>query len=220
MVSRLDAQKGFDLLLDAAPRLIDRGARFVVQASGDDALAIRLRSLAAARPYQFAFVERFDRAMARRIYGGADAFLMPSRFEPCGQSQMIAMRYGTPPIVHATGGLRDTVADEHDRPGQGTGFAFRWLTADGLIWACEQALDRFEARDRRPLGWDALVERAMTVDFDWLNGPAPRYLAAYARAVDLRRSSLPTARTGRGRASVPRGSGPGRGAVRCGPGSG
>jgi starch synthase len=220
MVSRLDAQKGFDLLLDAAPRLIDRGARFVVQASGDHALAIRLRSLAAARPYQFAFVERFDRPMARRIYAGADAFLMPSRFEPCGQSQMIALRYGTPPIVHATGGLRDTVVDEQDRPGEGTGFAFRWPTTDGLVGACEQALDRFEAGDPGPLGWDALVDRAMAVDFDWLNGPAPLYLAAYVRAVDLRRSSLRTARTGRGRASVSRGSGSGRGAVRCDPGSG
>jgi starch synthase len=225
MVSRLDAQKGYDLLLDAAPGLIDRGARFVIQANGDQALASRFRALVAARPYQVSFVERFDRAMARRIYAGADLFLMPSRFEPCGQSQMIALRYGTPPIVHATGGLRDTVADEHDRPGEGTGFAFRWPTADGLAWACEQAIGRFEARAPGPLGWDALVDRAMAVDFDWLTGPAPRYLAAYRRAIDLRRTMPRTSRrtsrrTDRTEASVSRGRRSCRGAVRCDPGSG
>jgi starch synthase len=217
MVGRLDQQKGFDLVLDAAPRLIDRGARLVVQASGDQALAIRLRALAAARPYQVSFVERFDRTMARRIYAGADAFLMPSRFEPCGQSQMIALRYGTPPIVHATGGLRDTVIDEHDRPGEGTGFAFRWPTVGGLEWACEQAIDRFEARETGPLGWDAIVARGMAVDFDWLTGPAPRYVEAYSRAIELRRGEGGSTGT---RASDTRRARPSRGAVRCDSGSG
>jgi starch synthase len=221
MVGRLDRQKGFDLVVDAAPRLLDRGARLVVQASGDRDLAAELRALAAARPYQVAFVERFDRAMARRIYAGSDAFLMPSRFEPCGQSQMIALRYGTPPIVHATGGLRDTVVDEHDQPGQGTGFAFRWPTAAGLVWACEQAIERFEAHEPGPLGWDAIVARGMAVDFDWLTGPAPQYVAAYSRAIqlrrELRRGAPPAGRAG---ASVTRSSRSARGTVRCGPGSG
>jgi starch synthase len=221
MVGRLDRQKGFDLVVDAAPRLLDRGARLVVQASGDRDLAAELRALAAARPYQVAFVERFDRAMARRIYAGSDAFLMPSRFEPCGQSQMIALRYGTPPIVHATGGLRDTVVDEHDQPGQGTGFAFRWPTAAGFVRACEQAIVRFEAREPGPLGWDAIVARGMAVDFDWLTGPAPEYVAAYSRAIllrrELRRGAPPAGRAG---ASVARSSRSAPGTVRCRPGSG
>jgi len=225
MVGRLDRQKGFDLVLDTAPRLIDRGARLVVQASGDQDLAAGLRALATARPYQVSFVERFDRAMARRIYAGADAFLMPSRFEPCGQSQMIALRYGTPPIVHATGGLRDTVVDEHDLPGEGTGFAFRSPTTTGLVLACEQAIDRFEAREPGPLGWDAIVERGMAVDFDWLTGPAPRYVAAYSRAIRLHRGArrvtrtraTPSPPTSSPNSSPPR---PARGAVRCRPGSG
>jgi len=225
MVGRLDRQKGFDLVLDTAPRLIDRGARLVVQASGDQDLAAGLRALATARPYQVSFVERFDRAMARRIYAGADAFLMPSRFEPCGQSQMIALRYGTPPIVHATGGLRDTVVDEHDLPGEGTGFAFRSPTTTGLVLACEQAIDRFEAREPGPLGWDAIVERGMAVNFDWLTGPAPRYVAAYSRAIRLHRGArrvtrtraTPSPPTSSPNSSPPR---PARGAVRCRPGSG
>ena len=115
MIGRLDPQKGFDLLADAAPALLDRGWRLVVQGTGHPSLADPFRALAEASPGRVAFIERFDRAMARRIYAGADCFAMPSRFEPCGQGQMIALRYGTPPIVHRTGGLADTVVDETTR---------------------------------------------------------------------------------------------------------
>jgi starch synthase len=192
LIGRLDPQKGFDLLVDAAPGILASGARIVVQGNGDPTLAASLRALARARPHQVAFVDRFDRVMARRVYAGADAFAMPSRFEPCGQGQMIALRYGTPPIVHATGGLRDTVIDEHDRPGEGTGFAFRFPTADGLAWAADEAMERFDARAAGPLGWDAIVDRGMAVDFDWVRGSAPAYLAAFHRAIALRRAARAT----------------------------
>ena len=112
MIGRLDPQKGFDILADAAPTLIRRGWRLIVQGAGHASLADPFRALAAGAPGRVAFIEAFDRAMARRIYAGADCFAMPSRFEPCGQGQMIALRYGTPPIVHRTGGLADTVIDE------------------------------------------------------------------------------------------------------------
>ncbi len=200
LIGRLDPQKGFDLLLDAAPRLLAGGARIVVQGNGDPAIATRLRALAVARPSQVVFIDRFDRTMARNIYAGADAFAMPSRFEPCGQGQMIALRYGTPPIVHATGGLRDTVIDEHDRPGEGTGFAFRFPTADGLAWAAEEAMERFDAKAPGPLGWDAIVDRGMAVDFDWVRGSAPAYLATFQRAIGLRRAQK-AARTSRAAAA-------------------
>ncbi|HEY8989858.1 MAG TPA: glycogen/starch synthase, partial [Candidatus Limnocylindrales bacterium] len=120
MIGRLDPQKGFDLLASAATRLLDDGARLVVQGSGDPHIADPLRRLAAAQPNRVALIERFDRAMARRIYAGADFFLMPSRFEPCGTGQMISLRYGTPPIVRRTGGLADSVVDERTKPGHGT----------------------------------------------------------------------------------------------------
>jgi starch synthase len=188
MIGRLDPQKGFDLLAAAAPRIIDGGARIVVQANGDPAIAAVLRRLATRRPYQVAFIERFDRAMARRIYAGSDAFLMPSRFEPSGQGQMIALRYGTPPIVRWTGGLRDSVLDEIATPGHGTGFAFTDATPAALATAVEEALERFDARASGPTGWDAIVDRGMAVDFDWLTGSAPAYLAAYRRALDIRRA--------------------------------
>jgi starch synthase len=116
---------------------------------------------------------------------------MPSRFEPCGQGQMIALRYGTPPIVHATGGLRDTVIDEYDAPGRGTGYSFRHPTATGLAWASHLAVASHAAREPGPLGWDALVARGMAVDFDWVTGSAPRYLAEYRRAIEIRRSATP-----------------------------
>jgi len=196
-IGRLDPQKGFDILADAAPRLVDGGARIVVQGSGDPAIAARMRTLAAARPYQVAFVERFDRAMARRIYAGVDLFLMPSRFEPSGQGQMIALRYGTPPVVHATGGLRDSVVDEIATPGRGTGFAFHDPTPQALLSAIGEAIERFETRAAGPAGWDAIVERGMALDFDWRTGSAPRYLALYRRAIELRRGATGGPLTGR-----------------------
>ena len=183
MVGRLDPQKGFDLLSDAAPALLARGVRLVVQGSGDPGLAGPFGKLAAASPDRVAFIERFDRAMARRIYAGADFFAMPSRFEPCGQGQMIALRYGTPPIVHRVGGLADTVVDEAAAPGRGTGFSFDRATTAGLLAACERAV---ALRSAGGTGWDGLLDRGMAVDFDWTTGSAPRYLEAYRRAVSIR----------------------------------
>jgi starch synthase len=184
MIGRLDPQKGFDLVHDAARRLVDDGARIVVQGSGDPRLAAGLRAMVADDPRRIAFIERFDRAMARRIYAGVDFFLMPSRFEPCGTGQMISLRYGTPPIVRRTGGLADTVVDERTHPGEGTGFAFDEATPDALARACEVAMT-MRAAGGAP--WDELVARGMAVDFDWARGSAPRYAALYERALAIRR---------------------------------
>lgn len=183
MIGRLDPQKGFDLLAAAAPAILELGGRLVVQGNGDPALVAGLRTLAAAQPLRVALIERFDRLMARRIYAGADGFVMPSRFEPCGTGQMIAMRYGTPPIVHRTGGLADTVIDEAAAPGQGTGFVFEDATAEDLLAACERAIS---LRAAEPVAWEALLDRAMAADFDWRTGSAPRYVEAYRRAVEIR----------------------------------
>jgi starch synthase len=187
MIGRLDAQKGFDILAAASPALLERGARLVVQGTGRPELADPFRELAAARPDRVALLDRFDRALARRIYAGADAFLMPSRFEPCGQGQMIALRYGTPPVVRRTGGLADSVIDASGDPRHGTGFVFDAPDADALVAACERALAL--RADDRPR-WDALIDRGMAVDFDWTSGSAPLYVDAYRRAVAIRRTAL------------------------------
>jgi starch synthase len=118
------------------------------------------------------------------VYAGTDGFVMPSRFEPCGQGQMIALRYGTPPIVHRTGGLADTVVDEVRAPGTGTGFVFDAATADALLAACA-AFTELRAAGGPP--WDSLLDRGMAVDFDWTTGSAPRYVGAYERAIELKR---------------------------------
>ena len=118
MIGRLDPQKGFDLVAGAAPGCSSAARGSSSSGSGHPELADPFRALAAGHPRQVALLERFDRVMARRIYAGSDFFLMPSRFEPCGQGQMIALRYGTPPIVHRTGGLADTVVDVTAHPGR------------------------------------------------------------------------------------------------------
>ena len=188
MVGRLDRQKGFDLLAEATPALLDLGFRLAVLGSGNHEVVGPLRELAgsAAGRGRIALMERFDRDLARRLYAGADGFLMPSRFEPCGTGQMIALRYGTPPIVHATGGLRDTVIDVDANPVAGTGFAFGTASSAALVDACSRSCRPFGRAGRRG---EALLDRGMAVDFDWRTASAPAYLAAYRRAIELRRAA-------------------------------
>lgn len=185
MIGRLDPQKGFDLLAGAAPDILEAGGRLVVLGTGNPDLVAGLRRLAWRRRRRIALVERFDRHLARRIYAGADLFLMPSRFEPCGQGQMIALRYGTPPIVRRTGGLADTVVDVTADPERGTGFVFETAEPSALAAACRRA---FELRgDGTAAPWLALVRRGMAVDFAWERRSAPAYLDVYERAIALRR---------------------------------
>ncbi|HEY3335165.1 MAG TPA: glycogen/starch synthase [Candidatus Limnocylindrales bacterium] len=185
MIGRMDPQKGFDLLASGARDLLAAGARIIVQGSGHASLADPFRALAAANPGRVALIERFDRDMARRIYAGSDVFLMPSRFEPCGQGQMIALRYGTPPIVRRTGGLADSVIDADERPGEGTGFVFDAATPPALV----AAVARAAALRGRPREWASLQDRGMAVDFRWDTGSAPMYLEAYRRAIAIRRGA-------------------------------
>jgi starch synthase len=186
MVGRLDPQKGFDLVAAAAPDLIADGARICVLGTGDQRLISDLQDLAetSAGRGRLAVAARFDRALARRMYAGADAFLMPSRFEPCGQGQMISLRYGTLPVVRATGGLRDTVIDADADPDNGTGFVFGPAEPVALAEACRRAMDALLDEPRRR----AIQQRGMAVDFSW-RGPARDYAAMYRRAVEMAASN-------------------------------
>ena len=186
VIGRLDPQKGFDLVAGAARRLVAGGARLVVLGSGDARLLEGIRAEATRSPGRIAVLERFDRDLSRRIYAGADLFLMPSRFEPCGQGQMIAMRYGTPPVARRTGGLADTIVDLGVDPAAGTGFLFDHATPEALAAAVERALRVFTAADRGP--WQGLVARGMAVDWTWESSSAPLYAAQFRRAVALRRA--------------------------------
>ena len=191
MIGRLDRQKGFDLLAEAAPELLARGIKLAVLGSGNPDVVVPMRELAATPVGRkgVGLVEAFDRDLARRMYAGADGFLMPSRFEPCGTGQMVALRYGTPPIVHATGGLRDTVVDVTANPTAGTGFAFEDESPEDLVDACDRFLSMYRSGGAP---WERLLDRGMRVDFDWRSASTPAYIAAYRRAVELR--SLVTSR--------------------------
>lgn len=157
MVTRLSEQKGFDLLLGAVERVIAAGASLVVQGLGDPWAAGELRRLEAQYPNRVKFFEVFDADLAQRVYSGCDAFLMPSAFEPCGLGQMFAMRYGTVPIVRHTGGLADTVFEDHN------GFVFQEKSSTNLAEAVERACLAFQNKKL----WNSLVTGGMISDFSW-----------------------------------------------------
>ncbi|HEY4689591.1 MAG TPA: glycogen synthase [Anaerolineae bacterium] len=180
MVSRLVEQKGFDLLLRAMDDVLARKVQIAALGSGDEPYAAAFTQLAARYPKQVAFVGRFDDDLARQIYAGSDMFLMPSRFEPSGLGQMIAMRYGSVPIVHATGGLADSVIDATRRRAHGTGFTFGPHTPRGLLDALDRALRAY----RSERTWRSIQARAMTADFSWARS-ALRYERLYRKAMAL-----------------------------------
>jgi starch synthase len=162
MISRLVDQKGIDLLAAALPDLLAREVQLAVLGTGSRAYEDALRRAAAERPDRIAVRIGFDEGLAHRLEAGADLFLMPSRFEPCGLNQMYSLRYGTAPVVRAVGGLEDTVED-YDGWTRGTGFKFREYAPHALLLAVRRALEVF--RDRR--AWRALVLRGMAQDFSW-----------------------------------------------------
>ncbi len=163
-MSRLAAQKGIDLVAAVLPTLLaTTRASFVCLASGDAVLATGLRALADAHPTRIAFVEGYDESLAHAILAGADIALVPSRYEPCGLTQMYALRYGTIPVVRATGGLADTIQHFDPATGAGNGSVFRDADTGGLLWGIRSALAWFDdpprvgARDRERDGRGLLV---------------------------------------------------------------
>jgi starch synthase len=176
-VGRLSSQKGLDLLLSALPRLLEMGAQLVVQGSGDPALEAAFRMAASVHPGRVGVHVGYDENRAHRLMAGADLIIVPSRFEPCGLTQLYGLRYGTLPLVRRVGGLADTVVDTYDatlKADTATGFVFDNASAQALAdaaWRAVQAL-------RQPALWQQLQRRAMAQDFSW-GGPARRYLALY-----------------------------------------
>ncbi|MBK7859440.1 MAG: glycogen synthase [Archangiaceae bacterium] len=178
VVSRLVAQKGLDLLLDVAPDLLTRwGFQLVVLGSGEGRLEERFAQLQAAYRPQVCFYRGFNNELAHLIEAGADAFVMPSRYEPCGLNQLYSLRYGTVPIVHRTGGLADTVIPFDARTGQGTGVAFEHHDAQGLRWAIETALNLYKNKP----AWRRCMLNGMAQDYSW-EKQAKVYEELYRRA--------------------------------------
>jgi starch synthase len=178
VVSRLADQKGVDLLVAAAPEILARDVQLVVLGSGEAHYEAALQRAAAERRGQMAVRLGFDEGLAHRIEAGADVFLMPSRFEPCGLNQMYSLRYGTVPVVRGVGGLDDTVED-YDGWQRGTGFKFRDYHPAALSLAVRRALEVH--RDRR--AWRGLVARGMAEDFSWERSAAS-YEALYRKLAE------------------------------------
>ncbi len=178
LVGRFTSQKGIDLVLDIAEALVALPAQLVVAGTGERALEDRARACAARFPGEVAAFIGYDEAVAHLIEAGADAFLMPSRFEPCGMNQMYSQRYGTPPIVHATGGLADSVVDvgADGAAGGGTGFVFAPASAEALLAAVRRAAALW--RDRA--AWREVQRNGMARDFGW-RASARRYAELYRR---------------------------------------
>ncbi len=180
MISRLTWQKGSDIVLDALPELMALGLQLVVLGSGDAALASAWAAAARQYPKQIAFVDGFNEALAHQIEAGADVFLMPSRYEPCGLNQLYSLRYGTLPIVHATGGLADTVQPVQFRNGKlaGTGFHFSEPHITSMLCAVQAML----ALWRQPAQWRIAQHNGMTRDLSW-RVSVPAYEKVYAQAI-------------------------------------
>lgn len=174
MVSRFAAQKGFDLLAQSADALADRELAVVILGSGDPYYENFFRDWVFRHPGNVAARIGYDEALAHKVEAGADMFLMPSRYEPCGLNQMYSMKYGTIPIVRATGGLDDSVQEWDAAAATGTGFKFRAYTAFDLLGAVDRALAAFLDK----AAWSRLMQNAMEKHFGW-EQPAQLYAAVY-----------------------------------------
>lgn len=169
IVSRFATQKGFDLIAQDAHRILEQDVALVALGMGEHRYQDLFRYLAAVRPLQVGVRIGYDNALAHKIEAGADIFLMPSRYEPCGLNQIYSLRYGTVPVVRATGGLDDTIEED-------TGVKFRNYDGTGLLWAVGTALAKYRDRD----GWRAMMLAGMRKDFSW-DASAVQYSALYRR---------------------------------------
>jgi len=178
MVTRLAGHKGLDLLCYSARRMLEEeDCQLLILGTGEQQYEAFFRDLAAEYPHRVSAQITFNLGLAARIYAGGDIYLMPSKSEPCGLSQMNAMRYGTVPVVHATGGLKDTVPGVDERGENGLGFTFQSYNADDFLWAVKRALGLYHG-DRE--GFRALQHTDMIQDFSW-DVPAGRYMELFYR---------------------------------------
>jgi starch synthase len=186
IVSRFAAQKGFDLIAQIMDRLAREEMIMVVLGSGDKQYEEMFARLARQFPAKVALKVAYDNAIAHKIEAGADMFLMPSRYEPCGLNQIYSLKYGTVPIVRATGGLDDTIEPWDARSGKGTGFKFTEYNGESLLLTIKGALQAF----RDQTSWQVLMRNGMNKDFSW-NASAREYGKVYERVKQMRANQTP-----------------------------
>jgi starch synthase len=183
IVSRFATQKGFDLVERIAPRLADREVAVVALGTGEPVYEKFFREGAFWNRANVAVQIRYDDALAHKIEAGSDIFLMPSRYEPCGLNQIYSLKYGTAPVVRATGGLDDTVEEWNAELGTGTGFKFQGYRAEDFLAAIDRALTAFQDK----AGWQRLMQNGMAQDYSWRQ-PAREYAEVYEEAARRRAS--------------------------------
>jgi starch synthase len=181
IVSRFAAQKGFDLISQIMERLAREEMIIVALGSGDKPYEEMFLRLSKQFPHKIAVKVAYDNAVAHKIEAGSDIFLMPSRYEPCGLNQIYSLKYGTVPVVRATGGLDDTIEHWDPRTGKGTGFKFTDYNGEALLLTIKEALRAF--RDQNP--WQQLMRNGMSKDFSW-DASAKEYVRVYERARQVR----------------------------------
>ncbi len=181
IVSRFAAQKGFDLIAQVIDRLVREDMVIVALGTGDKEYEDLFRRLNQQFPRKILVRIGFDNALAHKIEAGSDMFLMPSRYEPCGLNQIYGLKYGTVPVVRATGGLDDTIEPWDPRSGHGTGFKFSDYTGEALLSTIRQALTAFKDRS----GWHTLMRNGMVKDFSWTSS-AREYVRIYEKSRQLR----------------------------------
>lgn len=180
MITRLAGHKGIDLLCYILDRLMEREVQLVILGTGEQKYEQALLAAQARYPEKLSVNLCFNTAFASQIYAAADVYLMPSRSEPCGLSQIIAMHYGTVPVVNETGGLKDTVAAYNSETGAGRGYTFQSYNADDFLAAIDRCLHLYW---NAPEQWAQLVRSDMALDVSW-SVPAGQYMALFQRLID------------------------------------
>ncbi len=174
LVSRLVSHKGLDIMCEAIDKMMEKDIQFVILGTGDNYYENKLADAASKYPNKLSLNLKFSRALASKIYSASDLYLMPSKSEPCGLSQLLAMHYGSVPIVHETGGLKDTVVPFDITTGKGMGFTFKQFNSEDMLDALGRALDVYNNKGL----WKKVTENGMSADFSW-KVPAAEYMQLY-----------------------------------------
>jgi starch synthase len=182
MIGRLTDQKGFDILTDVIDEFLQMDLQFVLLGTGEEKYHKMFKEIADKYPKKTGIILDFNNELAHKIEAGSDMFLMPSKYEPCGLNQMYSLKYGTIPIVRATGGLADTIVDYNSDPDYANGFSFKEYTSEALLDAVRRAVELF----KNTPDWKVLMERGMNSDFSWKTS-AKKYEKLYQKAINKRK---------------------------------
>jgi starch synthase len=185
MTTRFFERKGIDLVENTLDELLQADVGFVIQGTGEERHEYLLREISQRHPDKMGLVVGYSHGLAHRLIAGVDIFTMPSRYEPCGLDQLYCLRYGTIPVVRATGGLDETIQEYDPKTGRGNGFKFTGYTPTEFLGAMNRTLSLYKNRP----AWESLMRQNMALDFSW-ETVAPKYIELYQKVIDKRQRQL------------------------------